>query len=220
MRLSRYGGNPNIGVFAAANEEAALVAGDADPGFVRDLETVLGVETMLTSVSGSFVVGSLVAMNSNGVAVSGLAETDEVERIRNFVEKDVCLLSGRLNAAGNNVAVNDYGCIANPSLSDTAVSELSDVFGVECVRAPLAGIDTVGSVCVATNKGCICHPDVTEEEIELIENLLKVHPVRTTVNHGVDFLGSGIIANSKGALVGDQTMPLELGRIEDGLNLY
>jgi translation initiation factor 6 len=220
MRLSRYGGNPNIGVYAVACEETALVATDADPGFLRGLETVLGVKTLQVSVSGSSVVGSLAAMNSNGTVVSGLAAASEVSKIREFTGKEVCLLSGRFNAAGNNVVVNDYGCIANPSLSDKAVSELSDTFGVECVRASVAGIGTVGSVCVVTNKGCICHPDASDEEVELIEDLLKVRPVRTTVNHGVDFLGSGIIANGKGALVGDQTMPLELGRIEDGLNLF
>ena len=32
--------------------------------------------------------------------------------------------------------------------------------------------------------------------------------------------GSGVIANSKGALVGDATTPIEMGRIEDGLVLY
>ena len=61
MRLSRYGGNCNIGVYAAAGESLAIIAGDAEPSFVRDLETVLGVETVLTTVAGSFVVGSLTA---------------------------------------------------------------------------------------------------------------------------------------------------------------
>jgi translation initiation factor 6 len=33
-------------------------------------------------------------------------------------------------------------------------------------------------------------------------------------------VGAGIVANSKGALVGDETTPIEMGRIEDGLVLY
>ncbi len=73
MKLSRYGGNCNIGVYAATGEDLAIVAGDADPNFIKELETVLGVETVLTTVAGSFVVGSLTAMNSNGIALSGLA---------------------------------------------------------------------------------------------------------------------------------------------------
>ena len=63
-------------------------------------------------------------------------------------------------------------------------------------------------------------PISTDKELELLEDIFKVRPVKTTVNHGVDFLASGIIANTKGALVSDQTMPLEMGRIEEGLDLY
>ncbi len=219
IRLSRYGGNCNIGVFAAAGEDLALIAADAEPGFVRDLEAVLGVETLLTSVAGSFVVGSLTAMNSNGIAISGMAEQDELEKIRS-VAANVATVPGRYNAAGNNILVNDRGAIVNPVYTDAAVKEFSDVFGVECVRSALAGCDTVGSVCVVTNKGCVCHNDTTEEEMKLIADVLKVECKKTTVNHGVDFLASGIIANSKGALVGDLTMPIEMGRIEEGLDLY
>lgn len=219
MRLSRYGGNSNIGVYAATGESLAIVAGDAEPDFIRDLETILGVETILTTVAGSFVVGSLTALNSNGIALSGLAEHEEIQRIK---EKfgNVATVPGRYNAAGNNILVNDHGAIVNPIYSDAAVKDFEDIFGVECVRSPIAGCETVGSVCIVTNKGCVCHMDATEEEMKLIEDVLKVRPVKTTVNHGVDFLASGLIANSKGALVGDQTTPLEMGRIEEGLDLY
>ena len=41
-----------------------------------------------------------------------------------------------------------------------------------------------------------------------------------TINHGVPFIGSGLVANSKGALVGDLTTGIELGRIEEALNLF
>lgn len=219
MKLSRYGGNCNIGVYAAAGEDLAIIAGDADPNFIKELETVLGVETVLTSVAGSFVVGSLTAMNSNGIALSGLAEEDEIKRIGEFFD-NIQKVPGRYNAAGNNILVNDNGALVNPLYSDNALRSFEDIFGVECVRASIAGCDTVGSVCVVTNKGCICHMDATEDDLELLEDLFKVRPVKTTVNHGIDFLASGVIANTKGALIGDQTMPLEMGRIEEGLDLY
>jgi len=219
MRLSRYGGNCNIGVYAAAGENLAIVAGDAEPDFVRDLETALGVKTILTTVAGSFVVGSLTAMNSNGIALSGLAEEDEIKRISEVFD-NVYTVPGRYNAAGNNILVNDRGALINPLYSDNAAKALEDIFGVECIRSSIAGCDTVGSVCVVTNKGCVCHIDATDKELELLEDIFKVRPVKTTVNHGVDFLASGIIANTKGALVSDQTMPLEMGRIEEGLDLY
>ena len=218
MRLSRSGGTPNIGVYASVNEGLSLVAANSAPGFVRDIETILGVETILTTISNSFVIGSLVAMNSNGAVVSGLIEGSELALIKEKIP--VLMLRDKMNAAGNNILANDNGAIINPELGSIAESQISDILGVEVVRAAIAGYSTVGSVCVATNKGCLCNVDVKEEDISLIQDILKVEAKTGSVNHGSKYLGAGILANSKGALIGDETTPIEMGKIEDGLVLY
>ncbi len=218
MRYSRYAGSPNIGVFTAVNESFAFIAGDAAPEFVKDVEEALQVKTTLMTVAGSFVIGSLVVMNSNGAVVSGLSDPREISMI------EECLpctpLDGVLNAAGNNILANDKGAIVNPDYSKQEIRQISDALGVECVPSLIAGIKTVGSICRATNIGCVCHMDSTDDEIQLIKDVLKVEAVRTTVNHGVRMVGAGILANSKGALIGDDTTPIEMGRVEEGLALY
>lgn len=218
MRFSRHSGNPNIGVFAAVNEDLAFTSADASPEFVRALEGALGVKTILTTVSGAHVIGSLMAMNSNGAVVTGLADEREVQVIEEHIP---CLrLGDSLNAAGNNILVNDHGAIASPEYRGSMGKVLSDALGVEVVFSSIAGINTVGSICRATNKGCVVHMDATDEDIQLIQDVLKVEAVRTSVNHGSRMLGAGILANSKGAVVGDETTPIEMGRIEEGLGLY
>ena len=218
MRYSRYAGTSNIGVFTAVNESVAFIAADAAPEFVKDVEEALQVKTQLMTVAGSFVIGSLVVMNSNGAVVSGLADPREVEIISSFLP--CTLIEDTLNAAGNNILANDNGAIVNPEYSDEMVKLISDALGVECVRASISGINTVGSICKATNKGCVCHVDASDEEIKLIQDVLKVESIRSTVNHGARMVGAGILANSKGALIGDDTTPIEMGKIEEGLALY
>ena len=218
MRYSRYAGTSNIGVFAVANESFAFIAGDAAPEFVKDLEEALQVKTQLMTVAGSFVIGSLVVMNSNGAVVSGLADSREVGLIEECLP--CTLVDDVLNAAGNNILANDKGAILNPEYSKKMVKVISDGLGVECVQASIAGINTVGSICRATNIGCVCHADASDDELELIKDVLKVGPIRSTVNHGVRMVGAGILANSKGALIGDETTPIEMGKIEEGLALY
>lgn len=219
MRLSRTCGTFNIGVSAVANESLAFTSPDADDQFLSDLEEALGVKPYKTTVAGAHCVGSLIAMNSNGAAVSGLAEASELELIGKQIP--VMLLPDYMNAAGNNVLVNDSGAIVNPEVGDEIVKELERVLNVEVVKAAIAGCNTVGSVCSCTNNGCVCTTDATDDDMEIIKEVLRVKEVqRTTVNHGSKYVGSGIVSNSKGALVGDATTPIEMGRIEDGLVLY
>jgi len=218
MRFSRYGGNPNIGVFAAANEDLAFVAHDAADDFFDGIGRTLDVEVIRTTVADSFVVGSLIAMNDNGAIVSGLINDRELDVIKSKIP--VATISDKLNAAGNNILVNDNGAIVNPEIDKASLKEIEDILGVECVRSAIADISTVGSVCRATNKGAAVCPDATEEDIKLIKDVLKVEAMKVTVNHGCKFISPGIIANSKGALVGDLTTPIEMGKIEDALVLY
>ena len=218
MRRSSYAGSPNIGVFAVANESLSFVAHDAVDEFVNDINQALGVEVVRTTVADSFVVGSLVAMNSNGAIVSGLAGERELDVIRSKIP--VALLEDRLNAAGNNILVNDNGAIVNPEMDSRTLKEIEDALGVECVKATIADINTVGSVCRVTNKGAAVNPEATEKDMQLIKDVLKVEAIKVTVNHGCKFISPGILANSKGALVGDLTTPIEMGKIEDALILY
>jgi translation initiation factor 6 len=218
IRLSRCNGTPNIGIYASVNESLSLVAANTAPGFVDDIETVLGVETILTTVSGAFVIGSLVRMNSNGAVVSGLIESAELARIKEKIR--VIVLPDKVNAAGNNILANDNGAIINPELGARAEKKIADVLGVEVVRSAIAGYGTVGSACVATNRGCLCNVDATAEDIALLEDVLGVEVKKGSVNHGSKQVGAGILCNSKGALIGDDTTPIEMGKIEDGLVLY
>ena len=234
MRLSRTAGSFNIGVSAVANESLAFTSPDVDDLFLRDLEIdatlgnrtvlkdleeALGVKPFKTTIAGSHVVGSLMAMNSYGAAVSGLAEAAEIAVIEAVIP--VVPLPDYLNAGGNNVLVNDKGAIVNPETNNETVKALEDVLQVEVVRSAIAGCNVVGSVCCCNNKGCVCTTDATDDDIQILKEVLRVEEVqRTTVNHGSKYVGSGIIANSKGALVGDATTPIEMGRIEDGLVLY
>lgn len=219
MRFSRHSGNPNIGVFAAANESLAFTSADASPEFVRALEGALGVKTVKTTVAGAHVIGSLMAMNSNCAVVSGLTDEREMEVISEHIP--VYRLDDSLNAAGNNILVNDNGAIVSPEYGHAVAKPLSEALGVEVVFSSIAGCNTVGSVCRATNKGCVCHMEASDEEVELIKDVLKVQEVvRTSVNHGSRMVGAGVVANTKGAVVGDETTPIEMGKIEDGLMLY
>ena len=71
-----------------------------------------------------------------------------------------------------------------------------------------------------TNKGGICHPDISRSEKEEMEKNFNLKIMEGTVNFGLPLVGAGIVANSNGAVCGRQSTGVELGRMEEGLNLF
>lgn len=218
LRLGDIDGNPYVGVFCAVNEEIALVAEPVADEVVDDLREVLGVEVILTTVAGSTVVGSLVAMNSNGIVFSNLAEQHEVSRMPSSMQ--VGYMPPKVNAAGNNILVNDNGACVHPEATKGTVEMLEGVLGVEVQKRSIAGIDTVGSTCIVTSKGLVCHPRTSEDELKDLSGLFKVPAAPATLNYGTPYLGACAVANSKGAYIGASSTPIEVGRLEDGLQLF
>jgi translation initiation factor 6 len=174
----------------------------------------LGVRVIQTTIGGAGVVGSLVAMNSNGIVLTALAVSSEVDRLK---PARVGILSHRLNAAGNNILCNDSGAVVHPGFDPESVARISDILGVPVAQGTVAGMRTVGSAAVATNKGALCHPHTRPEEIAVLRDALRVPVATTTANYGTAQVGACLVANTRGAIIGGRTTPIEMGRIEEGL---
>jgi len=218
MRLGEVNGSPYIGVYCAASETLALAPDNVDERVVRELGEALGVPVLRIYVAGSIVVGSLVAMNSHGVVLTNFAEKHEIARFPK--ELRIGKMAEKHNAAGNNILANDHAAYVNPEVSRSTEMFLQDVLGVEVQAKAVAGIETVGSACIATNKGVVCHPRTSEDELREISAFFKVPAVVASLNYGMPIIGACAVANSKGAYVGARSTPIELGRLEDGLGLF
>jgi translation initiation factor 6 len=208
-------GSPVLGVFASCNDELVFVPHDASSDTVKDLEESLGVVACRTSVIGSSVVGSLMCSNNNGVIVAGFILEKEIRAIRKHIK--AARLTEELNAAGNLILANDTSALVNPDLSNKTIKMIEKTLGVEVKRGTLGGLKTVGMAGIASNKGVLVHPKSSPAEIALVEELFKLPVDIGTVNFGSPLVGSGILGNSKGYIVGLDTTGPEISRIEDAL---
>jgi translation initiation factor 6 len=212
-------GNPYIGVYCAANEKLALFPFTTPEKTIDSTRKALDiVGAMKVSIDGAHVLGALICMNSKGAVVSQFISKVELGQICSEVK--VTKLPHKLNAAGNNILANDKGALVNPEYDDKTVSFISEALDVPAERGTVAGYKTVGSAAVATNKGVICHPHTDDLEKQQLERVLGVEVHIATANYGTGLLGACMIANTKGALVGGASTPIELGKIEDGLKLF
>jgi translation initiation factor 6 len=148
-----------------------------------------------------------------------LTSDDEVEFIKNALGVKVSRLSTNLTALGNIIVANDQGAVVHPKLRDVTMKSIESILGVKVTPSRVGGSGLVGSSAVATNKGALANPNATDEELDLLANVLGVPTSVGTVNRGVPYVKSGLIVNSKGAVVGDATTGPETDRIEEAMGL-
>src|SRR4030042_4770116 len=188
IRLGYVDGNPYVGVYCAASESLAIVPNSAQPKEAKEIGRILGVQVIVTNLAGATIVGVLVAMNSNGIIVSNFAEKNELARVPQDVR--VAKMEEKINAAGNNLLVNDNAALVHPDASSRTLRFLEDVLGVEVQRGRVAGIDTVGSACIATAKGIVCHPRTSDDQLKWLSEYFRVPSSVATLNYGTPYLGA------------------------------
>lgn len=215
-RKLNISGSPVVGVFAACTDEFVFVPLDTSPETIKDLEESLSVTALRTSVSGSSIIGSLLRGNGHGVLVAGFILDKEIRVIRKHIK--AARLTQELNAAGNIILANDTAALVHPDLSDKSINIIEKTLGVEVKRGTIGGLKTVGMAGIATNKGVLVHPRSSPGEIEAIEELFKLPVDIGTINFGSPLVGSGLLANSKGYVTGEDTTGPEISRIEDALD--
>jgi len=132
---------------------------------------------------------------------------------------NVEILKSNLNALGNDILANDKFAIVNPEYSSEAVKQIRDVLGVEVLSMQIGEFKTVGANNILTNKGLLINNNATDEQMAKINKFVGLNSTRTTANVGSLAIGLSVVANSKGALIGEDTTGFELARIIQSLNL-
>ncbi|MGB9660329.1 MAG: translation initiation factor 6, partial [Nitrososphaerales archaeon] len=119
-------------------------------------------------------------------------------------------LPTKYTSVGNLIVANDHGALVSEILPNQAVKIIADVLDAPVEIMSIASYYQIGSMAVATDSGVVVHPRASEAEVKKIHDFLKVDVEPSTVNNGVPYVASGIIANSRNAVVGSLTNGPEL----------
>jgi translation initiation factor 6 len=205
-----------VGVFCRANDNVAFVRKGLSKKVKKKIISALDIELVELSIGDASIIGSLLTLNSKGTVVTDFVDNESVKIIENH-GFDVCVIRDKFNAVGNDILVNDKGALVHPDMMDSSINLIKETFNVPVYRGTIGTLKTVGMAAVVTNKGLLCHPKVTKEEGNALEKVFGVKIMIGTINHGVPLIGSGLVANSKGAVIGNLTTGIEMGRIEEAL---
>jgi len=220
ISLLGFLGSASIGVYSLTTQRMALVPPQVSEGKVKRLEECLRVKVIKTTVGESVLIGALASANSKGIALPNYVADEEIRTIKSSLpDINVAIMETKRTAYGNMVLANDKGAIADPRLKRKDLANVSDAFGVEVVLGEVAGLPYVGSLATATNKGVLAHPLLKEEELQRLKEVLKVPVDVGTINCGIPYVGTGLIANSYGAVAGFVTTGPELFIIGQALDV-
>jgi translation initiation factor 6 len=217
--LLHFNENPNVGVFCRTNEHVAFVRRGLQNKIKKKIISTLEVRLVELNIANAGIIGSLLTFNSNGAIVNDLAD-NEVIKIIEDQGLNVFVIDDKINAAGNDILVNDYGALVHPHINDDTIKKIEKILNVPVYKGTIGSLNTVGMAAVVTNKGLLCHPKVEPEEKIKLEKIFNVNVMIGTVNHGVPLIGSGLVANTKGAIIGNLTTGIEMGRIEEALKFF
>ena len=196
---------PNIGIYAKVNDDFIFLPNGITEAKAKKLSEYLQTDVIVTSVANTSLIGILTVINNHGILLPNTASEDELVQLKSKTDLNVEVLDVKHNALGNMMSVNDTGGIVSPSLPKEALNRISDVLDIELIQKRIAGFHQVGAVMATSPTGGIVHPETDEEDVKIIKNILGVNVEPATINGGLPFLSSGILANSKSMVVGSLT---------------
>ena len=212
-------GSPSIGVYSLATEQVVIIPVMVPPQKAQEFADWLQAELIYTSIAGSVLVGSFVCANSNGMLLPSMVRQEELDRIKAVFKGNITIMETKKTAYGNLVLANDKGAVVDSRLKLSDIKTIADTLGVEAVPTEIAALPYVGSLATATNKGALAHPMLKEEEKKTLESVLKVPVEVGTVNCGIPYVGTGLIANSHAAVAGSMTTGPEMFIIGNALDV-
>lgn len=196
---------PNIGIYASVNDSFVFLPNGFAHTKAKMLAGYLKVEYLFASIANTRVIGTMMVVNNSGMLLPSTSSAYEVEYMKKSTKLNVEMLDTKHNALGNLICANDKGGIVSPKIPKEAIRTIQDCLGIEVIQKKIAGYHQAGAMVCANNVGGIIHPETDEEDIKEISNVLKVKIEPATVNGGIPYVSSGILANNKAVVVGGMT---------------
>lgn len=202
IKYDMYKGS-NIGVYAIVNDDILLLPMGFEPTKAVKLAEYLKVQHYThATIANTRLLGTLLVMNNKGIILPKTAFADEYDYLKKETKLNIKVLDSKFTALGNVICANDKGAIVSPWLSAEDCRAISDVLGVEVIQRRIADMNQTGSVMVANNTGAVIHPETYQEDIKEFGNVLGVNIEYSSVNNGIPYVSSGLLANNKCIVTG------------------
>jgi translation initiation factor 6 len=196
---------PNIGIYTKVNDSFVLIPNGFALTKAKTLSEYLKTEYLFASIANTRLIGTMMVLNNRGILLPGTCLQYEVDYLKKSTGLNIGILDIKHNALGNLMCVNDKGGVISPKIPKEVLKNIQDTLGIEVIQKKVAGYHQAGVMVCANNTGGIIHPETDDEDIKSISDVLKVKLEPATINGGIPYISSGILANNKSVVVGNLT---------------
>lgn len=216
-----FEGRSEIGAHVRMTNKYILVGRSQTQNIINFFRENFSCPVIETTINTINTVGSLCVGNSRGLILPDTCTDQELQHIRNSLPESIKVVRiyEKLNALGNIVICNDYGCLVHPEIDEDNIKIIEETLEVPVFKHTVGSEPLVGAFAVLTNQGMLTHPNITEVEMKELSELLKVQVIAGTVNSGSRVVGSGLVANDYVCITGMRCTNVEIKVAESVFNL-
>jgi translation initiation factor 6 len=206
-------GSIYTGLFGITNDKICFLPSSVDEKSEKIVASTLDVKVIRASIYTSPLLAVFAKMNNKYAYLPNFASAKEIE----IIEKDIKVkVLDTEQTIGNLIELNDTSAIVSKTLAQKTIKELEKT-GLSVLQMNIGKTEITGSSIVTTNNGFLVNPYVTKEEVLKLQEILKLKGGSSTANTGDYLVRNSILANTKGMVLGEQTTPFEINKIEEAL---
>jgi translation initiation factor 6 len=207
---TNFYGNPNVGLYGFATDKYCVIGKGLPKKLIKEIEKILDVPIYEININGSHLIGVYCCGNEKILLVPEIIKKNEEDELKKL-KLPYKLIKSKFSALGNNISVFGNKGILSSECSDELKKELAE-FDIKILK--LKNNNTVGSCLVINKNGCLASSDFDQEHLDKVEQFLNVKTRIGSINKGNPYVKSGMIVNSKGYIVGNDTTGVEIMRID------
>ncbi len=210
---TRIMGSIYTGLFGITNDKVCFLPSSVDEKSEKIVASTLDVKVIRASVYTSPLLAVFAKMNNKYAYLPNFATQQEIE----LIEKEIKVkILDTEQTIGNLVELNDKVAIVSKTLAQKTIKELEKT-GLDVLQMNIGKTEITGSSIVTTNSGFLVNPYISKEEVLKLQEILKLKGGSSTANTGDYLVRNSILANTKGMVLGEQTTPFEINKIEEAL---
>ena len=209
LLITNFNGNPNVGLYGYCNDEFCLIGNEINKKICNKIEQILKVPVHRLNLAGTSLVGVFCVGNKNSIILPSIVFDDELKILeKSGIKFEV--IDTELTAFGNNILANNKAALVNPFFDDSTIKQIKRALKVDVEKATIAELDNVGSLAVLNKNNCLISRGVKDSELKIVEKTLGVKCTLGTISFGLPYISAGILANSNGIVISEQSTGIEI----------